>query len=261
MSCSLVVNMKVYVKTKYNNIVKQSIPHSKNFAYAMYGFLELGVEVVFYENVQEIENDFTSDDILIDYIDECRYILKKFGVEPKFDTYPTELSKYLKRKIWFDNINSFSSNPDKFTKGYFIKPVKEKVFTGHICSSSKDLVGCGNEYENYEIIVSEPINFQSEYRCFVYYNTLLDIKPYVIDKHNLTIPDTKTIHEIINEGKKLNVNAYSLDIGVDDKERTLLIECNDAYALGCYGLNPVEYAKFISARWAQLLGRGDELHF
>lgn len=253
--------MKVYIKTKYNNVVNLPIPHSKNFAYAMYGFLEIGVEVAFYENVKEIEKDFTDDDILIDYIDGCKYILKNFNIEPKFDTYPKILKPYLKREIWFDNINSFSSDPDKFTKGYFIKPVKEKVFTGHICNSSKDLVGCGSEYENYEIIVSEPINFQSEYRCFIYYNTLLDIKPYVLDKKNLTIPDTKTIYEIIEQGKSLNVNAYSLDIGVDDRGRTLLIECNDAYALGCYGLNPVDYAKFISARWAQLFNRKDELHF
>ena len=81
------------------------------------------------------------------------------------------------------------------------------------------------------------------------------------DKQNLTIPDTMTIYEIIEQGKSLNVNAYSLDIGVDDKGRTLLIECNDAYALGCYGLNPIDYAKFISARWAQLFNRKDELHF
>lgn len=95
------------------------------------------------------------------------------------------------------------------------------------------MLGFGSEYENYEIIVSEPTNFQSEYRCFIYYNTLLGIKPYVIDKQNLTIPNTITLYEIIDQGKSLNVNAYSLDIGVDDKGRTLLIECNDAYALGC----------------------------
>lgn len=41
----------------------------------------------------------------------------------------------------------------------------------------------------------------------------------------------------------------------------LLVECNDAYALGYYGLNDILYAQFISARWSQLLGHEDEYDF
>lgn len=43
--------------------------------------------------------------------------------------------------------------------------------------------------------------------------------------------------------------------------RTLLVEFNDAYALGHYGLPSIQYAKLISARWAQLLEREDEFNF
>lgn len=39
------------------------------------------------------------------------------------------------------------------------------------------------------------------------------------------------------------------------------MEFNDAYALGCYGLAPILYAKFISARWSQILERHDEYKF
>ena len=48
---------------------------------------------------------------------------------------------------------------------------------------------------------------------------------------------------------------------VTDDGRTLLVEFNDAYSLGCYGLNDIQYAKFISARWSQLLNREDEYKF
>ena len=37
----------------------------------------------------------------------------------------------------------------------------------------------------------------------------------------------------------------------------LLIECNDAYSLGAYGLVDYKYAKLLSARWSQLLERED----
>ena len=51
--------------------------------------------------------------------------------------------------------------------------------------------------------------------------------------------------------------ACGMDICVTAEGRTLRVEVNDAYALGCYGLNSVKYAKMISARWCQLLGVQD----
>ena len=56
-------------------------------------------------------------------------------------------------------------------------------------------------------------------------------------------------------------NACSMDICVTSDGRTLLVEFNDAYALGCYGLYSIHYAKLISARWSQLLNVKDEYHF
>lgn len=43
--------------------------------------------------------------------------------------------------------------------------------------------------------------------------------------------------------------------------RALLVEVNDGYALGCYGLQRNLYAKLLSARWAQLVGVPDERAF
>lgn len=60
------------------------------------------------------------------------------------------------------------------------------------------------------------------------------------------------------------VDAYSnipagcsLDFGVTEDGRTLLIEMNDGMALGCYGLPTEQYAKLLSARWAELTGTKD----
>lgn len=43
-----------------------------------------------------------------------------------------------------------------------------------------------------------------------------------------------------------------LDFGVTSDGRTLLIEMNDGYSLGAYGLEPELYAKLLTARWAEL---------
>jgi hypothetical protein len=43
-----------------------------------------------------------------------------------------------------------------------------------------------------------------------------------------------------------------LDWGVTDTGETRLVEANDAYALGYYGLQSVLYARMIDARWEEL---------
>ena len=52
--------------------------------------------------------------------------------------------------------------------------------------------------------------------------------------------------------------GYSLDFGLTDTGKTLLIEVNDGYALGSYGLFYIDYAKLLAARWAELTGTEDE---
>ena len=57
----------------------------------------------------------------------------------------------------------------------------------------------------------------------------------------------------------------SMDIEVirdsNGNKKTILIEMNDSYALGNYGLPSIFYAKIISARWSQLFNREDIYNF
>ncbi len=55
--------------------------------------------------------------------------------------------------------------------------------------------------------------------------------------------------------------GYSLDFGLTQDGRLLLVEANDGYALGNYGLFYVDYAKLLSARWAELTGQKDLCSF
>lgn len=51
---------------------------------------------------------------------------------------------------------------------------------------------------------------------------------------------------------------YGINFGVTSKGETLLVEVNEGYALGCYGLFPDFYAKLIITRWAELTDTLDE---
>lgn len=277
--------MKVWAKVRTNGEY-----HSQNIAHAVFGFRELGAEIVKYEEVAEIFDWVTRDDIVLDYIDQCNSIFNKFGVTPNVPDYPDVMKEFLGRKIWIDKINSISMDKSKWSKGTFVKPVKNKVFTGRVIQSITDLVGCGSCYENYEVYVSEAVDIKAEWRCFILYDKILDIRPYGAyvligrDESWKYHFDYKVVENMLEKFKTWENRpvACSIDIAVIDRDipvkiidendkviglrrrpdyKTILIEFNDAYALGNYGLHHVAYAKLISARWSQLLNRVDEFCF
>ena len=47
--------------------------------------------------------------------------------------------------------------------------------------------------------------------------------------------------------------AYGIDFGVLESGETALIEANEGYALGAYGISGAAYTEMMFARWAQLL--------
>lgn len=255
--------MRVWAKTRANGEY-----HSNNISHAVYGFRELGAEIVKYQTIDEIYKLVSREDIVLDYIDQCLTIFDKFGKHPHVDDYPKELQPYLGRKIWKDNINNINSNPDKW--GIFVKPLKEKAFTGKVINGTADLVGCGSCYENYEVYCSEVVNIKREWRGFVLYDKLIDLRPYNGDWHYNYNPEVidKIMKSFLTwEDRPL---ACSLDFAVVDMKKakdnhevlqTIFLEANDAFALGNYGLHYLDYAKMISARWSQILDRPDEYKF
>lgn len=259
---------RVWLKTRFDSGMNMEIPHSHNMANAMYGFRELGAEIIPYRTIDEIYEQVAAEDIVLDYIDQCNSIFEKFGKKPHIDDYPENFQQFLGRKVWKDTIDSISSCEEKWSAGYFVKPVRSKVFTGKIISRIKDLIGCGNCRENYEVLVSEKLNIKAEWRCFILYDEIIDVRPYgmlinPMRKSHLYHYDTSVLQEMLMEFKNIENRpmACSMDICVTDDGRTLLMEFNDAYSLGYYGLAPILYAKLISARWSQILERADEYKF
>jgi hypothetical protein len=109
------------------------------------------------------------------------------------------------------------------------------------------------EYHNLpletKVFCSEPLNIISEYRCFVRYGKLLGCQRYNGGNQEL---DINLIENAITDYVD-SPNAYVLDFGITDKGETILIEVNDGFSLGCYGLSPKKYALFLITRWCELL--------
>ena len=52
------------------------IPHSLNFATAMYGFQQMGAEIIPYHYLDEIYDGIERNDIVLDYIDQCNQVFQ-----------------------------------------------------------------------------------------------------------------------------------------------------------------------------------------
>lgn len=239
----------------YCQYLKNESRVSLNALLAKEGFRQMGFEIIDFETIEEINSQ--PEDIIVGGIQEVQAILSRFEIFPEEINYPKELESYLGRKISISSVNTIASNPDLWN--VFIKPSKiSKKFTGVYVKSAKDLIACGDQFEDTEVFVSEPVTFLNEWRCFVRYGKILDVRPYRGNWRYLYNPDV--IEKAVQDYTTAPA-GYGIDFGVTNDGRTLLVEVNDGYSLGAYGLSLFDYAKLLSARWAQLTNTEDFCNF
>lgn len=82
--------------------------------------------------------------------------------------------------------------------------------------------------------MSEKIEIESEYRCFVFNNELLDIRRYSGDFW--IFPNISSIKAMIKAFEPNAPSAYTLDVGISN-DKTFVIEVHDFYSCGLYGFN------------------------
>lgn len=242
--------MKAYIRKNFHNEIA-----SHNFYAAYDGFRQMGFEIVYYQQTVELSNA-SPENVVVGYVRDVKEMLLHHGMNVPAIGYPEEIHPYLGRKIWTSKLSAVANNPDRWN--VFIKPLENKQFDGVVVRSTRDLIGCGVEGEDPEILCSEVIHFVAEWRCFVRYGQIVDVRRYRGD-WRLHF-DARMVEEAVRSYVSAP-NGYAIDFGLTDDGRTIVIEINDGYALGYYGLENLSYAKLLAARWAQLTDTVDECHF
>lgn len=232
---------------------KDGVPLNANFYAAWLGFKEMGFEIIEYFDRKKLEAA-TKNDIVVGGIGSCRFVLERLKRDIPSLNYPQSLQSYLGRRIWQTTINQVHTDTDSWP--LFIKPVQDKIFTGKVVREIADVTSCGTNNTNPEVICSELVDFKAEWRVFVRYGEILDVRPYGGNWRYAFNPTT--IEQAIKDFEGAPA-GYGIDFGITADNRTLLVEVNDGYALGSYGLQHNLYAQLLSARWSELMGVADEL--
>lgn len=192
------------------------------------------------------------EDIIVGSVEASIEYFKYCGIEvPKAISYPESLKPYLGRDIEIVNFGEINS----LDFPCFIKPAEDiKMFTGDVVSSLQHLEFIKNygAESNTKVFKSGLIEFESEYRCFVTKGELRGMKHYKGDFE--LFPNMLMVHEMISEFEKSNeaLWAYTLDVGITDDGLTLLVEVNDMWAIGSYGLDGDIYALLCARRMKEI---------
>lgn len=251
--------MRVFIARGTDQFTSNEICTESTYA-AFYGFSLMGAEIVFFDAKDGPPDGLSREDIVVGWIENVKKGLMNLGIEPPLELdYPESLLPYLGRNIWESTLHKIYTDPT--TWPVFVKPKLGKQFTGKLVTSLKDMIGLGSR-DDRAIWCSDPMDFTSEWRTFVRYGQMLDSRCYKGDFR--VSPNWQLVQEII-EAYTDQPSAFTLDIGpvlqADGSYKTHIIEVNDGYAMGGYGLFPTQYAKMISARWCQMVGIPDLIQF
>lgn len=184
-----------------------------------------------------------------------RHALRAYGKElPEEDCYPECLYPLLHRKVAKMTSLREAKNLIDDVGSHFIKPVAMKRFTGFVTCDSMDPRFNGAS-DKMPVWVGQVVEFVSEWRCYVSYGCLHDIRFADHGGDRNIKPDRGVIIDAIRDLTECGAPAgYAVDFGVLSTGQTALVELNDGFSIGAYdNLDAETYWNVICARWDELI--------
>jgi hypothetical protein len=219
---------------------------------ALLGFREKGYEILTFEYPEIDELPLDDESIVCGGIPVVLKALQRLGITPpELPSIPPQIAVFAARKISTATLGEVRSGVNA-GQSIFIKPLPSdrKLFPGKPLKEFRDLISTRHLPDEQIVVTSEIVEFQSEYRAFVMDGEILGICYY---KGNIRLfPDFAVIDRAIDAYTSAPA-AYAIDFGIVADGRTLLVETNEAYSLGCYGLPELRYSSLIERRWRELL--------
>lgn len=222
---------------------------------ALEGWRNRGLYPIMFEDIMEVPAQRTN--IVVASVNNTITFLERLGIKvPLALNIPEEIEVFAGRKI------NRGYTLDKFKTSFWSYPIfvkgagfAKRIYP-EIIKSDADRDNYPNKFLNQEYSIDEPLlissveNFVSEWRVYVTKGEIQGIFNYSGDMFDF--PNTGVIHHCIDQYKSAPA-GYGIDFGITNYGSTKLIEVNDGWSLGNYGLEPNKYIKLLSARWLELI--------
>jgi len=199
-----------------------------------------------------------------------RRALELLGVpQPGNRDIPDCLKPFAGREIWTSTLQAVRHKNEPV----FIKPLLiQKGFEGHIFHGNKGSPFSSQDYQthnlpgNYKVLCQEPVKWFKEWRIYILHGEIVGTREYEpnttpdrwsqLMRDNSSKPNYHTVRKMLSALGKEAPAGFSLDVGMMyHKEGTFLVEMNEGFSLGNYGIPNKTYARIIEARWDELVKR------
>lgn len=229
-----------------------------DFAYCAFeGFRNKGYKIITFEEIEEVPKgkDFVMSNITDTIAYWNRLGVKIPGAMNVFDLIPDMVY----RKYQYMTLGEFFS---KDLCPVFIKPAYDtKAFvSGVIRNDSSKRFVLSDAKEETVALVTDCVSYLTEYRCFINRGKIVGLKHYQGDF--MSFIDVSYANMCLDKMNALEgiPISYTLDFGLRDDGRTEVIEANDGWSVGTYGLDGEVYSRFVFDRWMEIIN-GKNVNF
>lgn len=225
----------------------RKLPHHFDAACALYGALDNAqdVRLTSLEEVKSGKFDaLIKQHLFCGSVEFMTEVFKRVGKSPK-------LPKNSNRMEEVTTLGRARHTVD-IVGPLFIKPVQNKLFSGAVYD--KMFIGSLKDFpDETEVIITQSFgqHILTEWRCYVMYNTIIDVRNYSGDFWEL--PNWDYAESIVKENSTTFPDAYVMDVGVLKDGKNVVIEFNDGWATGNYGIDNSYYYKYLRTRYFQIM--------
>jgi hypothetical protein len=232
---------------------RRGLPATEGCYQAWRAFEDRGWEVRPFETIDDVVLD--AEQPVIGGLDNVVTAFDQLGVVLPDIDYPGALRPFLVAPdARFETLGWARHARDQWP--LFVKPTTgRKEFTGLVLRRTDDLLKITSQPDDLPVYVSAAVDFRDrvEWRAFLIDGTVRDIRPYSASP-NGDAPTKTLIQSFANQWASIPAGC-SIDVvnlGDNQSPDWRIVECNDGYSLGSYGLFRHTYTELLVKRWAQL---------
>jgi hypothetical protein len=227
--------------------IEKTRPHHFDVASAMFGAIEIGQDyrLISFEEVQSGKfNMLIKNNLFVGSVEFMKEVFSKIGKEN------VRVPKNSNREHKVMTLGD-AKEIAKSGQSIFIKPFDIKLFTGFILDqmvhTSISDVSDDTNVMVYDVFSSK---IKSEFRCYINNNRVVDVRNYSGDL--FCYPNEEYLKNVIDINKDFPI-SYTIDIGVLENGDNVVIEYNDMWAIGNYGIPNELYLRLLRDRYFEIV--------
>jgi hypothetical protein len=229
----------------------RKLPHHFDAACAMYGAMDsaLDFRLTSFEEVQSGKfNNLIKTNLFVGSVEFMREVFSKVEKTPKL---PMNSDRHTTTMTLGEVREGVAAG-----NRLFIKPFQQKLFSGQVVD--KYFISSLREHpDDLEVMVCSVIdNILTEWRLYIMDGKIVDSRNYSGDF--MISPDYYTAESRIKQYNDIMPRAYTMDVGVADLTGmnalyTFIVEFNDMYAIGNYGMPNDLYLRLLRERYFEIM--------